>query len=162
MKEEKKTKIKAEKENKKNKTEKVNKKQKIKKEKTEKNNKFIEIIKKKWLINGTKTVLLVAIIFAFFIGVTVLMQKLNLTPIDLTEDKLFTLTEESKEEVKNIDKDINIYFVGYSKDDSTLDLAKQYTKANEKIKVESVTATDRPDLVEKYGIETDSEGIIVE
>lgn len=162
MKEEKKTKIKAEKENKKNKTEKVNKKQKIKKEKTEKNNKFIEIIKKKWLINGTKTVLLVAIIFAFFIGVTVLMQKLNLTPIDLTEDKLFTLTEESKEEVKNIDKDINIYFVGYSEDDSTLDLAKQYTKANEKIKVESVTATDRPDLVEKYGIETDSEGIIVE
>ena len=162
MKEEKKTKIKAEKENKKNKTEKVNKKQKIKKEKTEKNNKFIEIIKKKWLINGTKTVLLVAIIFAFFIGVTVLMQKLNLTPIDLTEDKLFTLTEESKEEVKNIDKDINIYFVGYSEDDSTLDLAKQYTKANEKIKVEAVTATDRPDLVEKYGIETDSEGIIVE
>ena len=162
MKEEKKTKIKAEKENKKNKTEKVNKKQKIKKEKTEKNNKFIEIIKKKWLINGTKTVLLVAIIFAFFIGVTVLMQKLNLTPIDLTEDKLFTLTEESKEKVKNIDKDINIYFVGYSEDDSTLDLAKQYTKANEKIKVESVTATDRPDLVEKYGIETDSEGIIVE
>lgn len=159
MKEEKKTKIKAEKENKKNKAEKINKKQK---EKSEKTNKFIETIKKRWLINGTKTVLLVAIIFAFFIGVTVLMQKLNLTPIDLTEDKLFTLTEESKEQVKNIDKDINIYFVGYSEDNSTLDLAKQYTKANDKIKVEAVTATDRPDLVEKYGIETDSEGIIVE
>lgn len=153
MKEDKKTKIKAEK---KNKTEKV------KKEKQEKTNKFIETIKKKWLINGTKTILLVAIIIAFFIGVTVLMQKLDLTPIDLTEDKLFTLTDESKEQVKNIDKDINIYFVGYSEDDSTLDLAKQYTKVNEKIKIEAVTATDRPDLAEKYGIETDSEGIIVE
>ena len=62
----------------------------------------------------------------------------------------------------NVLKDINIYFVGYSEDDSTLDLAKQYTKSNEKIKVEAVTATDRPDLVEKYGIETDSEGISVE
>ena len=162
MKEDKKTKIKAEKENKKNKTEKVDKKQKVKKEKSEKNNKFIEIIKKRWLINGAKTVLLVTIIFAFFIGITVLMKKLNLTPIDLTEDKLFTLTEESKEQVKNIDKDINIYFVGYSEDDSTLDLARQYTKVNEKIKIEAVTATTRPDLVEKYGIETDSEGIIVE
>lgn len=162
MKEDKKTKIKAEKENKKNKTEKVDKKQKVKKEKTEKNNKFIENIKKRWLINGTKTVLLVVIILAFFIGITVLMQKLNLTPIDLTEDKLFTLTEESKEQVKNIDKDINIYFVGYTQDDSTLDLARQYTKTNNKIKVEAVTATDRPDLVEKYGIGTDSEGIIVE
>ena len=153
MKEEKKTKIKAEKENKK---------QKVKKEKTEKTNKFIETIKKRWLINGTKTVLLVAIILAFFIGITILMQNLNLTPIDLTEDKLFTLTEESKEQVKNIDKDINIYFVGYSEDNSILDLARQYTKSNEKIKIEAVTATDRPDLVEKYGIETDSEGIIVE
>lgn len=165
MKEEKKTKIKPEKENKKNKTEKVDKKQKVKKEKkgkSEKSHKFIETIKKRWLVNGTKTVLLVTIIFAFFIGVTVLMQKLNLTPIDLTEDKLFTLTEESKEQVKNIDKDINIYFVGYSEDNSTLDLARQYTKVNEKIKIEAATATDRPDLVEKYGIETDSEGIIVE
>ena len=133
-----------------------------KKEKTEKSNKFIEIIKKKWLIDSSKTILLVAIILAFFIGVTVLMQKLKLTPIDLTEDKLFTLTQESKDQVKNIDKDINIYFVGYQDDDSTLDLARQYSKANEKIKVETVTSTERPDLVEKYGIETSSQGIIVE
>lgn len=162
MKEEKKTKIKAEKENKKNKTEKINKNQKEKKAKTEKTNKFVETIKKRWLINGTKTVLLVVIILAFFIGVTVLMQKLKLTPIDLTEDKIFTLTDESKEQVKKIDKDINIYFVGYADDDPTLDLARQYTKSNDKIKVEGVTSTDRPDLVEKYGIEKESEGIIVE
>ena len=116
------------------KTEKVSKKdKKVKKEKPEKPNKFIETIKKKWLINGTKTFLLVVIILGIFIGISVLMKKLNLTPIDLTEDKLFTLTSESKEKVKDIDKDINIYFVGYSDDDSTLDLAKQYTKANEKI-----------------------------
>ena len=135
---------------------------KMKKEKTEKTNKFIETIKKKWLINGTKTILLVVIILAFFIGVTVLMQKLDLIPIDLTEDKLFTLTDESKEQVKNIDKEINIYFIGYSEDNSTLDLARQYTKVNDKIKIEAVTSESRPDLVQKYGIETDSEGIIVE
>lgn len=142
------------------KTEKVSK--KVKKEKTEKTNKFIQTIKKKWLIDSSKTILLVVIVLAFFAGITVLMQKLNLTPIDLTEDKLFTLTEESKEQVKNINKDINIYFVGYSDDNSTLDLAKQYTKANDKIKVEAVTSENRPDLVQKYGIETDSEGIIIE
>ena len=147
---------------KKDKETKLEKKKIDKKEKPEKTNKFTEIIKKKWLVNSSKTILLVAIIIAFFIGVTVLMQKLELTPIDLTEEKLFTLTDESKEQVKNIDKDINIYFVGYSEDDSTLDLAKQYTKVNEKIKVEAVTSTDRPDLVQKYGIETSSEGIIVE
>lgn len=130
--------------------------------KQEKDNKFVEIIKKKWLVDSSKTILLVALILAFFIAVTIVMQKLELTPIDLTEDKLFSLTEESKEQVKNIDKEINIYFVGYEEDDSTLDLAKQYTKVNEKIKVSAVSATNRPDLVEKYEIETSSEGIIIE
>ena len=149
------------------KKEKKEKKEKIKKnsEKKEKNNKFIEIIKKKWLINSSKTVLLVAIIIAVFIGITILMQKWNLTPIDLTEDKLYTLTDESKEQIKNLnlsDNQVYIYFVGYSEDDSTLDLARQYTKVNSNIKVEAVTATDRPDLAEKYGIESGSEGIIVE
>ena len=35
------------------------------------------------------------------------MKKLNLTPIDLTEQKLFTLTEESKEQIRNINFDNN-------------------------------------------------------
>lgn len=130
--------------------------------KQEKTNKFLEVIKKKWLINTSKTIILVAVILGAFIGITILMQNLNLTPIDFTSEKLFTLTEESKEQVKNIEHDINIYFVGFADDDSTLDLARQYNKVNDRIKIEAVTATTRPDLVEKYGIETDSTGIIIE
>lgn len=125
-------------------------------------NKLIETIKKKWLIDSSKTIILIAIILTFFIGVTILMKNLELTPIDLTEEKLFTLTEESKEQIKNIEKNINIYFIGYQEDDPTLDLAKQYTKVNDKIKIETATATDRPDLVDKYGIEKSSQGIIIE
>lgn len=132
----------------------------------EKNNKFIETIKKKWLIDSSKTIILVGIILAFFIVVTIIMQKLELSPIDLTQEKLFTLTQETKDQIKNIDKDINIYFIGYQigyqDDENIIDLAKQYTKANEKIKVETANATERPDLVEKYGIDTSSKGIIVE
>ena len=71
----------------KSKTENKKDKQKNKKEKPEKTNKFIETIKKKWLIDGTKTFLLVAIIIAIFIGISVIMQKQNFTPIDLTADK---------------------------------------------------------------------------
>lgn len=132
------------------------------KEKEEKTNKFVETLKKKWLINGTKTFLLVVIIIGLFIGISLWMKKLDITPIDLTEDKLYTLTDESKEKVKDIDQDVNIYFVGYTDSDSTIDLAKEYTKVNEKIKVDSVTTETRPDLAQKYGIETSSEGIIVE
>lgn len=134
-----------------------------KKENNEKGqNKFIEIIKKKWLVDSTMTFILILIIVAIFIATNIIMQKIELTPIDFSQEKLYTLTDESKEKMKNIDKDVNIYFIGYAEDNSNLDLAKQYNKANEKIKVEAVDINNRPDLAEKYGIESGTEGIIVE
>lgn len=135
-------------------------KEKVKKEK--KTSKFIEIIKKKWLINGTKTFILIAIIIAIFILINFGMQKLELTPIDFSQEKLYTLTDESKDRVKNVDKNVNVYFIGYTDDNTNLDLAKQYKKANEKINVEAVDINNRPDLATKYGIESGTEGIIVE
>ena len=124
--------------------------------------KFVQKIKKNWIIDGTKTFVLVLLIIAVFVAITCGMQSLDLTPLDFTQEKLFTLTDESKERVKNIDKDVNIYFVGYSDDDSDLSLAKQYKSANERITAEAVDAESRPDLAEKYGIESGSSGIIVE
>ncbi len=134
----------------------------MKEKKEKKLNKFIEVLKKKWLIDGTKTTLLVLAIILLFIGINILMQKLELTPIDFSQEKLYTLTQESKDKVKNIDKDVHIYFVGSTDEDSNLELAKQYKKANEKIVAEAVNVNDRPDLVQKYGIENGVQGIIVE
>lgn len=125
-------------------------------------NKFIEAIKKKWLIDGTKTLILVAIIIAIFVCINIGMQKLELTPIDFSQEKLYTLTQESKDKVKNIDKDVHIYFVGSTDDDANLDIAKQYKKANERIVAEAVDINNRPDLAQKYGIESGTQGIIVE
>ena len=147
------------------KKEKMPKEKKAKKEKVKKDketSKFVQKIKKKWLIDGTKTLVLVLLIVLVFLALNTWIQSLELTPIDLTEEKLYTLTDESKERVKDIDKDVNIYFVGYTDGDSNLELAKQYKNANERIVAESVNAEDRPDLAEKYGIESGSTGIIVE
>ena len=149
-------------EEKKDKKEKAPKEKKEKKKKDKETSKFVQKIKKNWIINGTRTCALILLIIAIFVAITFGMQSLDLTPLDLTQEKLYTLTDESKERVKDIDKDVNIYFVGYSDDDSDLSLAKQYKSANERIVAEAVNADDRPDLVEKYGIESGSSGIIVE
>ena len=45
--------------------------------------------------------MLVVIIVAIFIVINFAMQKLELEPIDFTEDNLYTLTEESKEKVSS-------------------------------------------------------------
>ena len=132
------------------------------KSKEKKPNKFIQTIKKKWLVDGSKTFLLVVIIIAIFIGINMGMQTLELTPLDFSQDQLYTLTEESKERVKDIDKDVHIYFIGYTDEDTNLSLAKQYKNANEKIVAEAVDINNRPDLANKYGIESGTQGIIVE
>ncbi len=118
--------------------------------------------KKKWLVDGSRTLILVLAIIALFLGINVFIRNLELEPLDFTQEKLYTLTDESKEKVKNIDKNVNIYFVGYSEDDSNLDLARQYKNVNDKIVAEAVDPNSRPDLVNKYGIESGTKGIIVE
>lgn len=141
------------------------KKEKVEKDKMKKDketSKFVQKIKKKWLIDGTKTLILIILIIMVFLTINIGMQSLDLAPLDFTQEKLYTLTDESKERVKDIDKDVNIFFVGYSDDNADLSLAKQYKSANERIVAEAVDADNRPDLAEKYGIESGSTGIIVE
>ncbi len=124
--------------------------------------KFIQAIKKKWLISNTKTLMLFAIIIALFVLINYGMQALDITPIDLTSEKLYSLTDESKEKVKNIDKEVKIYLIGYTEDSTLYDLAKQYSKVNNKITAEAVNVTERADIAQKYGIESGNTGIIIE
>ena len=133
----------------------------MKKNNDKEENKLIQLLKSKWLINGSLTVLLVLTIIAVFIAINIVMQNLHLEPIDLSKDGLYTLTEESKEKARTVNTDVHLYFVGYSENDSVVDLAKQYTNVNGWIKVEIVNADSRPDLVAKYGIDKGAEGIII-
>ena len=77
--------------------------------KQKKSSRLIEALKRRWLIDGTKTLLLVAIIIVMFITVNIFMQKMELTPIDLSQDKINSLTKESKEKVKDINKEVIKY-----------------------------------------------------
>ena len=93
-----------EKKEKKEKVPKIENKKEKKEKKDKKPNKFIQTIKKKWLIDGTKTFILVIAIIAIFIAINILMQNLELTPLDFTQEQLYTLSDETKEKVKDIDK----------------------------------------------------------
>lgn len=125
--------------------------------------KFIENLKKKWLIDTSKTVILVLILFAIFIGINILVQKLDLQDIDVTKNKLFTLSETSINQAKNVNEEIKIYLIGFGEGNSLEDLAKQYTKQNDKITYELIEdIQDRVDLKSKYGITDETQVIILE
>lgn len=125
--------------------------------------KLIENLKKKWLIDTSKTAILILILFAIFIGINVLVQKLDLQDIDVTKNKLFTLSEASINQAKAVNEEIKIYLIGLGEGNSLEDIVKQYTKQNSKITYELIEdIQDRVDLKSKYGITEETQVIILE
>ena len=125
--------------------------------------KIFESIKLKWLRDRLLTVILIAILIAAFIGINLGVQVLNISDIDLTEEKIFTLTDESKEAISKIpeDEEITVYLFDYVEDTSLVDLAKQYTDVRKNIKIELTTVTEKPDLAQEYGISAGSYSILI-
>ena len=123
---------------------------------------FINTIKKRWLISGTNTLLLIAILIAIVILINTGVQSLELTPIDCTSNKEYTLTNESKERVSKVKNDVNIYLVGYDDSSTQTSLAKQYNKANSKLNVEVIDTNERTDIASKYNVTNDNKAIIIE
>lgn len=124
--------------------------------------KFINTIKKKWLISGTNTLLLIAILIAIVILINSAVQSMDLTPIDCTSNKEYTLTNESKERVSKIQNEVNIYFVGYEEAETQVSLSKQYNKANKNINIEVIDTNERTDIASKYNVTNNSKAIIIE
>lgn len=123
--------------------------------------KFLEIITNKWLIKGTTTVALVAIVIAIYILLNWGVEKINLEDLDCTEKKLYSLSEETKNKIKNIDKEITIELINMADYDYVNEYARKYTKANKKIKVEEIAdLSSRVDLMTKYNLES-TESLIV-
>ena len=124
--------------------------------------KLIEILKKKWLRETTLTIVLVALILVAFVALNLWVKSLDITDIDFTKEKLYTLSEESKKQISNINDKIVIYFFGYEDGSTAVDLAKQYSKENENISVEIIDITERTDLASKYEIKDGEQTIIIE
>lgn len=87
-------------------------------------------------------ILLVAIVIALYLVINLWVNSINLAQIDLTKNKLHTLTEQSKNVVRNIDKEITFYVWGYTESSSVIDLLKQYNSVNKNITYKIVNKDD--------------------
>jgi len=123
--------------------------------------KIIEIIKKKWLRDTFLTIILVAIIFAVYFLINFGAEKLNVSDIDLTENKVYSLSESSNTKLKDMDKEVVIELINLSTYNYLIDFANKYTQINSNIKVERIDdLTARPDIMNEYGMESTDSAII--
>ncbi len=149
---------------KKNENKKQTPKQKSDKKTTKKIEKLGEIIKKKWLINGSKTLLLILIIIAIYIGVNILLKNVVLPEIDFSKDKIYSLSQETRDKLKNLEKDVNITLINYNDyDSSAINFIERYVELNGHIKLEKIDdLSSRPDLMQKYSLDETSKLIVIE
>lgn len=124
--------------------------------------KFIILIKEKWLRQTLYTVIMVCLIIVAFILLNVAFKKLDIKPLDFTQSKRYSLSDDSKEQIKKIEQNVTIYFFGYSDTDTPVVLGKQYHDINDKIAVQVSNANERPDLASEYGITSDQKIIAVQ
>lgn len=119
-------------------------------------------LKKKWLINGTKTLLLVVVIIAIYVAINLLLEKVVLPEIDCTKDKIYSLSQETKDKLGNLQKDINITLINYSDYQSVINFAERYVELSNHIKIEKVdNLSARVDLMQKYSLGATDSLIIV-
>ncbi len=124
-------------------------------------NNLVYKFKKNFMTNDIRTILIILILIGIFIVVNLYVRSLNLAQIDITKDKLYSLTDTSKNAVKYINNDIHIYVWGIDEISTTVDLLKQYNSENKKITYKVITRDKDKDFVEKYYLEDDSPLILI-
>lgn len=101
--------------------------------------KFTLAVKRKWLVNGTKTFIIIAVLVLFYIAINIYVAGLDLPEIDITANKIYTLSDASKEVISKVDQEINIYAYGFSENSAMIKFLKQYANTNDKISYEILT-----------------------
>lgn len=120
------------------------------------------MIRKRWLASTTQTLILVVVLLAAFLAINLYCQSIELPEIDVTENKIYTLSDSSKEAIKKINKDVKIYAYGYKENDNLISLIKQYIAENDHISYEILTEESNLAKVQEYELSQGYQIVILE
>ena len=76
--------------------------------------KFSLLLRKKWLTNSVSTIFIFAILICAFILINLGVQQLDLEDIDVTKNQIYTVSNESKEVLKQLKETVTIYVYGFN------------------------------------------------
>lgn len=114
------------------------------------------------IVSKVFTILTVLVLIAAFIGLNIGVQSLDLPEIDVTANKIYTLSDSSKKALESIDQDIKIYVFGIDENDSVVGLIKQYCQANGKISYEMLSSETNLAKVQEFELEDGYSIVVVE
>ena len=120
---------------------------------------------RKALKNGSYSVLLSVIVIAVVVVINLIAGQIpsKYTQIDISTGKLYTIGDETKNILKNLEEDITIYhIVQPGNEDSNVEkLLQQYEESSSHIKVEKKDPVVSPEFTSNYTEENVSENSLI-
>ncbi len=112
--------------------------------------KFSLKFRKGFITNKFRTWILIIILITSFIALNIWASSKDLARIDVTENKLYSLTQTSKSQLENLNKDVTIYIYKLDENSQYVNFVKQYAAFNNHIKYELVSSETHYDIITKY------------
>lgn len=123
--------------------------------------KIEKFLSKKEIKKNLLNILLILVVIAIYFEINVFVQKFKISDIDLSKSQIYSLSQESKDKVKNIDKKITIQLINFENYQYVIDFANKYSKENANITIERIDdISNRSDLKTSYNLE-DTDSLIV-
>ena len=109
--------------------------------------------KRRKQINANYTMAMTGLVLAFIIIINLMVGSLgtNIRQIDLTRGDVFSLTEESKEFIKGLEKDVTLYLIledVTNRNDDLYKLLQVYDDASEHINIETINPATNPTFLD--------------
>ena len=108
----------------------------------------------KWIRRGSYSLVVTAIMAAIVIAVNLVAGEIpsQYTEIDMSAQKLYTISEDTKELLGNLDEDVYLYFIAQEEQtDGTVEkLLERYEDASKHIKVENIDPVLHPNFTSQY------------
>lgn len=124
--------------------------------------KFSVKFRKKIITSKLLTFVIVILLISAFIGLNYYIKNVDLPEIDVTANKIYTLSDASKNALQGLDQDIKIYVFGMEEDASVIGLIKQYCDVNERISYEMLSNETNMEKVQEFDLQDGYQIVIIE
>ena len=137
-----------------------------KKEKKPLKQKIKDSMNKKYIKNGSYSVVISAVFIVIVLVVNMIVGSLpsKYTEVDVSAQKLYSITDDTKNFLKKLDKDVTIYQVvqSGSEDETIKKLLEKYEEGSDHIKVEQKDPVVNPKFTSEYtSDDVDANSLIV-
>lgn len=109
---------------------------------------------------GTNVLVLTSSVLALLIVANVLGYRYH-KRFDLTEEKLHTLSDQSRQIVSGLDREIRVLEFSRQEDPRLADLVREYRALSRRFVYQRIDPQERPDLARQYDVQREGEVVVV-